>query len=206
MSILQLTLCKLRQFPLSKVTVALAVLMGVQLLMGASTVPIVGLCAGVMPLFCQAGAMPKAPEGTPAIIDALTTYLQGLVIAGIYLLGACALTFAGLALNPAFAVGDVPVGEMYLLGAGCSVVFVSATMPAAVALKPMQRVGLGIVLVNAELVVLMAAPEVLRAVPVPSLAALTGGFSLLIMALTCASLFLGGRTEVHGRAGQAIDR
>ena len=195
MQVVSLALRKLTHFHLSRLTVVLTLFLAVQLFMSGSTIPIAGLCAGVMPFVCHMTAWPTSPKGTSRIVDALSTYLMGLIFATLFLVCSYGLSMAGLALNPAYAEPHPRMGELYLLGGCASVAFLSATMPTASSLHLSQRMGLGIVLINVELVVLMGAGMLLAANALPDISLYTVLFALLLMALTVAAQLLGSRLE-----------
>ena len=106
-----ITISKIKSFRLNKLCAVMVVLATIRTVMAGESIWLTGVCAAVLPFMCQARRWPTSPEGTPKIVDSLTTYVANIFYMAVYLGVICLLAVAANAWVPIYAARCVLPAE-----------------------------------------------------------------------------------------------
>lgn len=185
---------KLRKVRPTLLSLVLFALASFRALTSGESIQLVGICAAVVPFFCQFKNFPEADGKISALRDVLSSYILNLLLMAAYLVWVLLLTAVGQRFVPSY-IPNPYFADMLFLAIAADVVFISAVIPVCRGLKPMQRMIPGLVLTNALLIFMMMAAEFVKVTTVPNIPLLCCGFSALVMVLALGMMFAGYRDE-----------
>lgn len=191
---LSLILQKLRKVRPTLLSLVLFALASFRALTSGEAIQLVGICAAVVPFFCQFKRFPEADSKTSALRDVISSYLLNLLLMAAYLGWVLLLSAIGRRFVPSYIPNPYFV-DMLFIAIAADVVFISAVIPVCRGLKPMQRMIPGLVLTNALLIFMMMASEFVKVTTLTNLPLLCCGFCGLVMALALGMMFAGYRDE-----------
>lgn len=190
---LSLVICKLKNFRISVPALILFVLASYRTLTSGDSIQLVGVCAAIVPFFCQFKNFPRA-EQVSALKDVISTYLLNLLLMLLYLAWVLLLTWVGGTFVPGY-IPNPHFVDMLFIAVCADVVFISAVVPVCRDLNPRQRMISGLVLTNAMLFFMMMAGMLVKTTALTNIPMIACGFCALILVLTFGMIFAGYREE-----------
>lgn len=187
-----LVIQKLRKIRMSLPALILFILASYRTLTSGESIQLVGVCAAIVPFFCQFKNFPRAEAGVSAVQDVISNYLLNLTLMLLYLAWVLLLTWIGRTFHPSY-IPNPHFKEMLLIAICADLVFISAVIPVCRELKPMQRMISGLVLTNAMLFFMMMAAGFVKSAAPANLPVIACGFCALILVLTVSMIFAGYR-------------
>jgi len=173
---------KLKVFRMPVPSLILLALASYRALTSGYSIQLVGICASAVPFFGQIKTTSHITEGVSVFQEVLSSVLSNLVLMIIYLVYFTLLTIVGQAVIPSYAANPHYM-DMLLIAVCANVVFIFTLIPIYHDLKPLQRLMLGILLCNAQLIFMVLACDYIEKVSPEKLSFYAYGFIVLMLVL-----------------------